>query len=62
MGATVSFSSTKARTKIQEMKGEIDKYNSLVKAIKPASKSLGCKGKTRSNSPNWRANEAAVPG
>ena len=52
----------KLAPKIQEMKGEIDKYNSLVKAIKPASERQDAKGKDTFKLLNfWRANETAVP-
>ena len=44
------------------MKGEIDKYNSLVKAIKLASERQDSKGKDTFKLLNfWRAHETAVP-
>ena len=44
------------------MKGEITKYNSLVRAIKPLSQRLDAKGKdTFTLLGFWQANEDAVP-
>ena len=52
----------KLAPKIQEMKGEITKYNSLVKSIKPLAQRLDAKGNdTFTLLGFWRASEGEVP-
>eukprot|EP00966_Prymnesium_polylepis_P229044 5300586-Prymnesium_polylepis.1 len=52
----------KLAPKIQEMNGELVKYNSLVKALKPLAQRLDSKGKdTFTLLGFWCANEGEVP-